>query len=374
MRTSPWARIDPVDLVVALALTVAMQLEIWGPHVLGANPELTQRPALSVTSLAISLPLAVRRSWPWPMALTTLGASVVQGRLETPPEGVASLVGLMLVAYSLGRYTSRPTGYAGIGLIALASLGIGADAPDHLFVMLVLGAAWSAGLVVARRSDDLDSLELRRLEAQRMGAQEERLRIARELHDVVAHRVSLIVVQSQLADTLLDGDPDGARRAVRAVERAGRDALVELRSVLQLLHEADPATRSPGDTDLARLAELVADSRAGGLPVDLAVSGDQRPLPPVVALGAFRIVQESLTNVIKHGGRAPTHVTLRFCPGSVEVTIENDGGAVADPTPGHGLAGMSERASFVGGTFRAGPRTDGGFRVHAVLPTPEVAP
>src|SRR4029077_8118306 len=140
---------------------------------------------------------------------------------------------------------------------------VGQDLADNTFVLLVLGAAWSAGLVVAVRTDDLGALELRRLTATREGAEEERLRIARELHDVVAHRVSMMVVQSQLADTLLDDDPARARQAIGAVETAGREALVELRSVLGLMHDHGPTSLAPEDTELSRLDKVVDEARAG---------------------------------------------------------------------------------------------------------------
>lgn len=371
MRTPTWSRADPTDVVLALALTLALQAEIWAPGLFGAETSLTHRPLLSGLSLAISVPLVVRRVHPWPVAVVALGAEVAQGRLATAPEGLANLLAMLVVAYSLGRYARRPRGYAGLVLVAAAAFGVGEDLADNLFVLVVLGAAWAAGMLIGRRTDDLDALELRRLEATRAGAEEERMRIARELHDVVAHRVSMMVVQSQLADTLLDKDPSGARTAINAVEEAGRDALTDLRSVLGLLHHDGAAARSPGDTDLARLGTLVDDARAGGLPGSLRVSGDPRPVPPAVALAAFRIVQESLTNVVKHVGPVPTSVELRYGPGSVEVLVENPGAPVEDHQPGHGLSGMAERAAFVGGTLAAGPAPEGGFRVHAVLPIPE---
>ena len=371
---APWARFEPVDLVVALALTLATQAEIWAPDLLGADTGLTERPLLSVTSLAITLPLVLRRTMPWLVAVVALGFEVLQSLLATPADGLANLLAMLVTVYSLGRYARRPTGYAGGVLVATAALGLGEDGADKAFVLLVLGAAWAAGVLVGRRTDDLGALELRRLAATREGAEEERLRIARELHDVVAHRVSLIVVQSQLADTLLDRDPEGARAAIRAVEDAGRDALTELRSVLGLLHdEGGEAARSPGDAELARLAGIVDAARASGLPASYDVSGEARPVPPAVALAAFRIVQESLTNVVRHAGGAPTRVRLAYETGRIAVTVEDEGPRVSSHEPGHGLAGMAERASFVGGTLQAGPREGSGFRVAATLPTPEAA-
>ena len=183
---------------------------------------------------------------------------------------------MLLVCYSLGRYARRPRGYAGILLIAAVAFGVGQDLADNTFVLLVLGAAWSAGLVVAVRTDDLGALELRRLAATRAGAEEERLRIARELHDVVAHRVSMMVVQSELADAMLERDPGRAREAIVAVESTGREALAELRSVLGLMHDVDRASLAPVDTELSRLGEVIDEARAGGLPVTLETTGTAR--------------------------------------------------------------------------------------------------
>jgi signal transduction histidine kinase len=374
MRTTTWSRLEPVDLVVAAALTLALQAEIWIPGVLGAESVTEDRLLLSLTSLAVSIPLVVRRTHPWPMAIIALGAEVVQQLLTTPPEGLANLVTMLLVCYSLGRYARRPRGYAGILLIAAVAFGVGQDLADNTFVLLVLGAAWSAGLVVAVRTDDLGALELRRLAATRAGAEEERLRIARELHDVVAHRVSMMVVQSELADAMLERDPGRAREAIVAVESTGREALAELRSVLGLMHDVDRASLAPVDTELSRLGEVIDEARAGGLPVTLETTGTARAVPPAVALAAFRIVQESLTNVVRHAASAATTVRLRYRPGDVEVTVENEGPVLAAVRPGHGLAGMGERATFLGGTLTTEPLRSGGFRVCATLPTPQAVP
>ncbi|MEP6814474.1 MAG: histidine kinase, partial [Marmoricola sp.] len=328
MGTPSWRRVDPVDLVIAVAFMLALQAEVWEPGLVGADSSLTHRPLLAALSLVVSVSLAWRRLHPWSVAVAALGAEVAQSRLATPPEGLANLLAMLVVAYSLGRYAPRSARYAGSALVAAVAFGVRGDLADNLFVLVVLGAAWGAGVLIGRRTEDIGTLELRRLEATRNGAEEERLRIARELHDVVAHRVSMMVVQSQLADTLLDHDPRGARRAINAVEEAGRDALTELRSVLGLLHHEGEAAQSPVDTDLARLGDLVDDARSAGLPATLRVTGVPRPVPPVVAMAAFRIVQESLTNVVKHAGSSAAMVELEYAPSSVEVQVTDDGPVV----------------------------------------------
>ncbi len=368
----PQPPVDVIDVVLAVGLTIAMQAETWAPGWLGVDSHLTQRPLLGLTGLVITASLVWRRRTPWVVAILAFGALVFQSFLATPPDGIAGLAALLLVSYSLGRWTRPPVAYAGSALISVTALTTGDDAADAVFALLVLGAAWVAGLVFRRRADDLDALALARLAAQREGAEEERLRIARELHDVVAHRVSMMVVQSQLADTVLDNDPAAARRAVQAVEAAGRDALEELRSVLGLLHDEHPGDRQPEGTDLTRLSSLVEAARSGGVPATLVVTGTERRVSPMVALATFRIVQESLTNVVKHAAGAASRVELSYRPAHVLVQVSNDGARVRTPLPGHGLAGMAERAAFVGGTFDAHPREDGGFTVRAVLPTPEL--
>ena len=368
MRTPSWTRIEPLDVVLALALTVATQAEIWAPGLVGGDASLSHRPLMSVISLGLSIPLMARRALPWAVAGVSFGCETVLGQFPTPPEGLANLVTMLLVSWSLGRYARPPAGYAGILLVAAVSAGVGQDLADNLFVLLVLGAAWLAGVLVGRRTDDLGALELRRLAATRAGAEEERLRIARELHDVVAHRVSMIVVQSQLAETVLAEDPDRARRAIRAVEDAGREALSELRSVLGLLHHDEPARLSPGDTDLARLVELVDETRKGGLPVTFETSGTARPVTPAVALAAYRIVQESLTNARRHAPGAPVEVELGYGEDVLSLRVRDRGPGPSGGEGGHGLVGMRERAAAAGGTLRTGPAEGGGFEVEADLP------
>jgi signal transduction histidine kinase len=371
MRGQQERLLDGVDVVVALAFTLALQVEIWAPELLAADTGLTQRPALSALSLLISLPLAVRRLAPWPAALVALTAAALLGRLDTPPEGLANLVAMLVAVYSLGRYAPRPRGYLGLLPVLACAAALGEDAADKAFVGIVLGAAWAAGALVGRRSDEVRHAERKRLDAAEEGAEAERRRIASELHDVVAHRVSMIVVQSQAADALLDSDPSAARRAVRAVEDAARQALSELRQVVGVLNEASVA--APQAVDLERLGDVVTDARSAGVPASLHVEGHVRPVAPVVALAVFRIVQESLTNASRHAAGSAVEVTLTYCPGSIELAVQDDGPQVESATAGHGLSGMAERIAFVGGRFTASPRPDGGFLVRASIPTAEAA-
>ncbi|OMI36168.1 sensor histidine kinase, partial [Streptomyces sparsogenes] len=208
--------------------------------------------------------------------------------------------------------------------------------------------------------------------AERRRADEERLRIARELHDVLAHSISVINVQAGVGLALLDQDPEQARTALTTIKAAGKEALGEVRQVLDTLRAPGAAPRSPAP-GLDRLAELTGQARDAGLAVTVETEGVRTALPPGADLAAFRIVQEALTNVVRHSGSRTARVLLRYAPGALELRVDDDGPATADGmtrgmTGGNGLAGMRERAAALGGTVAAGPRPDGGFRVHARLP------
>jgi signal transduction histidine kinase len=254
-----------------------------------------------------------------------------------------------------------------------AALG-NTGAPTALAALAV--AAW---LLVAfaggealreRRERAAQAREARRREARRK-ADEERIRIARELHDVLAHNISLINVQSGVALHLLDEQPEQARSALTAINEASADALREVRSVLGVLRgKREQAPLAP-TVGLDQLDELVSRAAAAGVEVALRVSGDRRPLPASVDLAAFRIVQESLTNVVRHAGAGAATVELTYGSGELRVQIDDDGagsGLLSDDGAGSGIAGMRERAAALGGEFEAGPLLGGGFRVRARLP------
>jgi signal transduction histidine kinase len=240
------------------------------------------------------------------------------------------------------------------------------------------GLAWAAWLVVAlllaewirvRRTRRIEAARARE-EEERRRASEERLGIARELHDVLAHSISLINVQASTALHLIDEQPERARDALAAIKRASKDALDEVRSVVGVLRRADEqAPRSPA-AGLGRLDELVASTAAAGLDVRARTEGTPRPLPAGVDAAAFRIVQEALTNVTRHAGDASAAVAVVYGDGELTVSVEDDGrGAGPDAADGNGLRGMRERAEALGGWLEAGPREAGGFRVLARLPT-----
>jgi len=200
---------------------------------------------------------------------------------------------------------------------------------------------------------------------------EERSRIARELHDVIAHGVSLMGVQAAAAEQMLDSDPKRARESLRSVQHAAREAIAELRRLLGVLRELDDQPSRLPQPRLAELDSLLEHVRAGGLEVELTREGPRSPLPAGIELSAYRIVQEALTNALKHGGPARARVWVRCRPHEVEIEVVDEGSAEPHVTAagnGHGLVGMRERVALYGGTLEAGPRPAGGYAVRARLP------
>lgn len=221
----------------------------------------------------------------------------------------------------------------------------------------------------------------------RLAAEQERLRVAREIHDVVGHGLTVISMQAAIALHLIDSHPDQAGVALATIRTISKAALEELRATLAVFHHADAAAGARPPAGLDRLEVLVSTLRTGGLAVRMDVTGKPRPVPAPVGLAAYRIVQESLTNVLRHAGRASAAVKVRYAPDAVVLDIADDGRGVP-PTSGHGngnghgglngnghgghgIRGMRERAAALGGTLQAGPRPEGGFRVHAHLPSCE---
>ncbi len=285
------------------------------------------------------------------------------------PEAVIPIAGLFAIG-SLAA--ARPPRVSLLGLAAL--LGLTAmnffttTVDDTVFAMVLAVGAWALGEAARNRRKAIE-------EGSRRAAGDEQARIARELHDVIAHSVSVIVVQASAADDVFDTRPDQARAALRSIEQAGRDALRELRTLLSggAAGGLDPTQPQPG---LARLDELAEPLRLGGLDVVVRREGEEPEVPAGVDLSAFRIVQEALTNTLRHARATRAEVTVRYGDGAVELEVRDDGrgstGADANGT-GRGLVGMRERAVLLGGTLEAGPLPGGGYRVHARLPL-EAAP
>jgi signal transduction histidine kinase len=367
-----------VDVALAAALVVAGQLELWwSGFLVTVDPQVTSKPLVAVAEALGAAALAWRRVAPTAVLAVVVGAFSAEQVAAHPPDTLTGLI-VMLVAtgtaaaLSEGRARVVALGLVGIGLLA----SVLRDPGNFPFLAVLLAAAWLAGRTVHRGRVTVGLLESRARtleresdERARTAAIEERLRIARELHDLVAHHISALVLQAGAARQVIDSDPDRAARAMSIVEQEGREALDEMRQLLLLLRARDePAARDP-QPGLQRVSEMADRMRVGGVDVRVHTSGEVRPLPAGVDLSAYRIVQEALTNAMRHGTPRSIDVAVRYLPGQVEIEIKDDGGGGSPTSGGNGLTGMRERAALHGGRVDAGPHNDG-FRVVALLPTP----
>jgi signal transduction histidine kinase len=339
--------------------------------------------SVAAVALIALLPLIRRRHplgaiWAWAL----IGAVLSLG-LHSDTDLVVVFLGLFVFPYNAGLRTPGRRAALAIPAIwlAMTTAALTDDEDlvgDILFPGLFGMLFWVVGRAMANRArlaaelheEALRAEEERQAEAVRAVA-DERRRIAREMHDVVAHSVSMMVIQAGGARRILDRDPARAVEAAALIERAGREALVEMRHLLGLLHaEDDPADYAPQPT-LARLDALVERARAAGLPVELEVHGSRPELSAGLDLAAYRVLQEALTNVIKHGGCAPTDVHVHYRADAVEVLVSDRGGGPVGARltgSGQGLVGMRERVRMYGGELHAGRRRGGGFEVSARLP------
>ena len=330
------------------------------------DPSVESGPAQALgLALAVIQGVALwwRRAYPERvMAIALVGGLGIQ---LIAPDGLLPYAGLFALGSLAALRPPRVSLPALAALLALTATNFfTATVEDTLFALVLVLVAWAYGEIVRNRRAAID-------EAARRAASEEQARIARELHDVIAHSVSVIVVQAAAANEILDDRPDQARAALRSIETAGRDALRELRLLLAVDRsgaDAGPAHPQPG---LDRLDELVEPLRAAGLDVAVRWDGPARTLPAGLDLSAFRIVQEALTNTLRHAHATHAEVTVRLAADVLELDVVDDGRGVArgpgDGT-GRGLAGMRERAALHGGTLEAGPARRGGYRIHARLP------
>jgi len=381
LRPGHWVAIDTV---VAVLLAVVF--------LVGST-----RPAYGIPqwvadllALASTLPTAVRRLWPLPVLGVVLAASVAAMAIGTGKDP-SIVVAFVLYTVAL-RYPRRTSAAALAGALALTAAGTvaGGSALSHSEVSsvasrivtsaIVIVAGWVTGVAVRQQRAYTAGLRVqaeRQAQAQlaeaRRAITEERLRIARELHDVVAHSLSLIAVQAGVGNYVAGADPQEAARALASIEAISRSALREMRRLVGVLRDDDATgpDLAPA-TGLADLGQLVTSTADAGVRVQLDVRGTQRSIPPGVDLAAYRIVQEALTNVVKHAHTTESRVVVTYQEDAVCLEITDDGqGASAadlDAHPGHGIAGMAERAGLYGGEFHAGPLPGRGFQVTARLP------
>jgi signal transduction histidine kinase len=377
-RTWP-ADVHPVDVAVAVGLAGLSLL----PYISGSADPGPAGGLTIVLLLLESLPLIVRRRYPLAVMLVVVSATIVQIALIPAGELLQSGLGVLVAIYTIGERLDRSTslGLTALTAAILAALflgrGVSAEAVQSLIqTELILLVAWLVGdaarirrLYTEKVVEHAQLVESEREERTRRAVLEERERIARELHDVVAHHVSVMVVQAGGGLTAIDRRPEEARTALTSIASTGRQALTEMRRMLGVLGAGEPPGPMPS---LERLDELVTQVRTAGLAVELSVEGDRRPIDPGVELSAYRIIQEALTNSLKHAGGGRARVTLGYEPGDLVITVDDERGP-GQPPPveavhtGRGLVGMRERVAMLRGTMDAEP-TSSGFRVTARLP------
>ena len=334
-------------------------------------------PAALVAAALTALPLAVRRLYPITAWLVIVAAIVTLRHDQPPPVAFATAV---FAAYSTmvhSRYRNLAIG--AVLIVTLAVTATFADTlprfPGRLTALFAIVPATVAGLGIRelrRRLRD-SAARLRRATeeheaATRRAIDAERARIASELHDVVTHNVSVMVVQAGAARSVLTSSPAEAEQALLAVEAGGRTAMTELRNLLGLLSPSGDEGALRPQPGLGELDTLIGRVSAAGLPVQLHVSGTPQQLPPGADLAAYRVVQEALTNVLRHAGQAATSVVVRWGEQLV-ITVSDNGCGASSGVPGRGLLGLAERLSLYGGELDAGPRPGGGWQVRAVVPT-----
>jgi signal transduction histidine kinase len=366
--------------MLALCAGVEITALAAGPYPREGGPRL-------LLALLACGPIVALQRWPLPVLGVATAATVLlmgaSGK-ESVPLGIMTALALYFVASRLPRRVSIRAALVTAGVLA-AALGYSTLAHQHgpaslglAWGFLPLGAAWFVGDSVAARRRYLAGLaeqaeRERAAEAERARQQvrEERVRIARELHDVVAHTLAVITVQAGVGRRLMSKRPDEAAAALKSIEEIGRTAQDELRVVLGLLRDEQPglAALAPAPT-LADLRELADTVRASGTPVELRMSGAERELSPALELSIYRVVQEALTNVVKHAPSAHATVDLSVSSSQVRLEVADDGGpATSQPAvPGHGIVGMRERIAAFGGWLEAEPAPGRGFRVVAEVP------
>jgi signal transduction histidine kinase len=380
-----------VDIAVAGALTTLVQIQIWHGAItqIGDGPVSGPKPLLSLLALGLTGPLAIRRRWPMLAVTVAMADFAAHPYLANGPFGQANLnlfevfVALVLIVYSTAANTTGRRTWIGAGIIVAAQLfgslssiltiGIGPQFGSYFFYAV----AWSLGKSIqhrnalsARLADRAATLELTRDAEVEQAVSDERSRMARELHDVVSHSVSLMTLQAGAARQALDVHPLRARQQLLGIESTGREAMVELRRLLGLLRDAPDGPALEPQPSLRHIDLLANRMKEAGLPVEVSVDEIPSSMPRGVDLTAYRIVQEALTNVLKHANPTCVQVKIRVEDHAVEIEVDDDGTLrpAAPGSHGHGLIGMRERVAVYGGELDAGPTPTGGFRLKARIP------
>ena len=369
------ARGRAFDAAIALAIGVWSVTEVFVENL---QPVWITAPLMALGCSA----LYWRRRYPILVGIAVVSMAILQAAIGMSLHtAVGPVVGIFFVSWAIGAY--EPRRRAVLGLVVLVCgmwVAMGIDLLRHTdhyagtdfpWVGALVATPGVLGIAFGARTRSLHAAEARarQLELERREAVvAERARIARELHDVIAHSVSVMTVQAGAAEEMLKRDPGRALEPVRAVQETGRQALVEMKRLVGILRDDDDEIGLAPQPGLADLDRLVEQMRDAGLPVEVRIEGERRPLPLGVDLSAYRVVQEALTNALKHAGRASAIVTVCYGESDVTIDVADDGDGGVKTSDGHGLIGMRERIGVFGGTFAAGPRDAGGFAVSVRLP------
>jgi signal transduction histidine kinase len=356
-----------LDLLLAAALTVLGQVELWSGLVVGGP-----RAAVAVLLAVGTMAVAFRRQAPMAVVIVCFGCWTGQSLMGVDSDSAfAPILASFLAVGSAAFYARRPVVALLVAILLVwpaILLDKGWAPADLIYAAVLILLAWSVGRAFA-----VGNLRAQ-LAEQRTNAAvaQERVEIARELHDIVAHSISVMTLHAGGVRRLLRPDQETERDALDVVEQTGRQALAELQRVLGVLRTPvdRPLEARPG---LADVDELLESARATGLTADLHIEGQPRPLPAGVDLSAYRIMQEALTNVLKHAAASHVVVNINYDGGAVRLAVIDDGTgrSVVGIQPGHGLIGMRERAALYGGVLEAGPLPGRGFRIAATIPAPE---
>jgi signal transduction histidine kinase len=373
-RLAAWWRRHPraTDTAIAVAITLIVQVDTWSNAWVEGS-----RPALAAAGLAMTVPLGWRTSHPVAVCAIVFAAlgiqDVIAGSNARTPD--AQLVAWIVATFSVAANADRAGALVGAAMALAATIGwLGID--DLVFPVEIVGGAWIAGRLVRSRQQRAVTLEHHTVSLDRerdaraqAAVADERARIARELHDVVAHSISVMGIQAGAVRRVLGPGHDEQKDALLSVEETGRQALAEMRRMLGILRRSDEDLAHAPPPSLDGIEELIAQAREAGLPVELRIEGERMPLAPGIDISAYRIVQEALTNTLKHAQPARATVVIAYGSHDLHLDVSDDGrGPGANGDVGHGLVGMRERVAIYGGSLKTGAGDDGGYVVRARLP------
>lgn len=381
-----FAGVGRADGVIALVVAVVAQQEVWVPAA-GFSAQVGPRPAVSVAYLVASLALMWRRRAPLTVLVIVAGVLSVDYLAFGAPEGMGTLLPPVIAFYTVGRYADTGWFLAGLAVVAIHLVvhetrdpQFSFDGPAVVFWAILIGVGF-LGVTLRARAAEIrgaahraELAEARREEQDRQLVAAERARLARELHDIVGHGLSLIVLQLVAVDGRIEkGDREAARRQLAGLENTARETLAETRRLVQVMDEPGEPDRAP-QPGLSDIPALVEDVSRSGAQIQLCVSHREAAVSAGLGLTVYRVVQEALTNVVRHAQPAIARVVLDAGADLLTIEVTDQGVRPAVPASiGHGVRGMRERVLLYGGSFDAGPQPGGGFRVHAAFPLPEAA-